>query len=126
MSSAARSLFVFGIYVMSAGLALALAPQLVLKLLTFPPAADGWVRVAGVFSLFIGFYYIVGALYHLEPYIRATVYARIALAVIFGAFVALRVMPAPLLVFGLADLLGAAWTSYALRTQSTRTAAPVG
>ena len=125
MSSAARSLLVFGIYVVSAGLALVLAPHLVLRLLGFPPAPDGWVRVAGVLSFFIGCYHIVGALYHLEAYIRATVYARIALAVVFGAFVVLRVMPAPLLLFGIVDLLGAAWTSYALRAQSGR-AAPVG
>jgi hypothetical protein len=115
MSSAGRSLFAFGVYVVIAGLSLAIVPALVLAVLRFPPATDGWIRVVGVLALCIGSFHIVGARNELLPYIRATVYARTGLAFIFIIFVVTAIMPAPLLVFAGADAIGAAWTALALR-----------
>ena len=115
MSSPGRSLFAFGIYVVTAGLSLIFAPAFVLALLRFPPVTDGWIRVVGVLAFCIGCFHIVGAQNELLPYIRATVYARIALAIIFITFVILAVMPAPLLIFAAADAAGAVWTAFTLR-----------
>ncbi|HEV2670145.1 MAG TPA: hypothetical protein VGU74_03565 [Gemmatimonadales bacterium] len=115
MRPAARSLFVFGIYAVLAGLGLVLMPAVLLQVLQFPTPADGWVRVVGVLAICVGAYHILAARLELLPYIRATVPVRIAFALGLTALVLTRAMPAPLLIFGLVDVLGAAWTGLALR-----------
>lgn len=115
MSAAARSLFVFGLYAIGAGLGLLLTPALVLGLLGFPPAADGWIRVVGVLAVCVGAYHVVAARSELLPYLRASVAVRIGFAVALAALVVGGQMPRALLLFGAIDVLGAAWTAFALR-----------
>ena len=115
MSSAAKSLFVFGIYVVAAGGGLLLMPGLVLTTLGFPQAADGWVRVVGALAIIVGAYHIVGARNDFLPYIRASIWGRFAFAVLLGGLVAASFMPRSLLLFAVIDLAGAIWTAVALR-----------
>ena len=123
MTAAARSLFVFGIYAVLAGLGLALAPDLVLAPLGFPRSGDGWVRVVGVLAACVGVYHISAARHEVMPYIRSSVFVRVAFALGLGALVATNAMPAPLLLFAAIDILGAVWTGLALRVRtSTATA----
>src|ERR1044071_1441305 len=84
MSTPAKSLFVFGIYAVAAGVGLVFVPGLVLGTLGFPPAQDGWVRVVGALAIAVGAYHVVAARNDLVPYIRATVWGRIGFAVILG------------------------------------------
>jgi hypothetical protein len=117
----ARSLFAFGLYVIIAGLGLALAPGLVLELLGFPPPGDGWVRVVGIIAVFVGMYHVIAARHELMPYIRATVPARVMFALALGVLVISKVMPPSLLLFAAVDLAGAIWTGVALdRSLSAR------
>ena len=118
MSAAARSLFVFGVYAIVAGLSLALLPHVVLGLMQFPPAGDGWVRVVGVLAICIGAYHVLAARHELLPYIRASVPMRIAFALGTVGLVAAGAMPMSLLLFGAIDALGAGWTAITLRSQS--------
>ena len=118
MNAPAKSLFVFGIYAVAAGAGLLLVPGFVLGTLGFPPAQDGWVRVVGALAVFVGAYHIVGARNDLLPYIRATVWGRIAFAVVLGSLVATSVMPRSLLLFATIDLAGAIWTAIALRQRT--------
>jgi hypothetical protein len=122
MSPAAKSLFAFGIYAVTAGAGLLLMPALVLGTLGFPPVQDGWVRVVGVLAIVIGAYHIVGARHDFLPYIRASVWGRVGFAVVLGALVVTAVMPTALLLFAAIDLAAAVWTAIALR--QTRAAAP--
>ena len=115
MNTAAKSLFVFGVYAVAAGVGLLLMPGLVLGTLGFPPVQDGWVRVVGSLAIAVGVYHIVGARYNLLPYIRATVWGRIGFAVLLGGLVIASVMPRPLLLFAAIDVAGAVWTAIALR-----------
>ena len=115
MSSAAKSLFVFGIYAVAAGAGLLLVPGLVLATLGFPPVNDGWVRVVGSLAMIVGAYHIVGARHNLLPYIRASVWGRVAFAVLLASLVVASVMPVALLLFAAIDLVGAAWTAITLR-----------
>ncbi len=124
MSTAAKSLFVFGIYAVAAGAGLLLMPGLVLGTLGFPPAQDGWVRVVGALAIAVGAYHIVGARNDLVPYIRATVWGRIGFAVLLGGLVIASVMPRSLLLFAAIDVAGAVWTAVALR-QAAVTASAV-
>ena len=119
MHGAARSVFVFGIYAIIAGIGLLLLPGVVLATLRFPPAQDGWVRVVGALAIFVGVYHVVGAQNELVPYIRATVWGRIGFAIVLAALVVIRWMPASLLLFAGVDLAGAVWTAITLRRFST-------
>ena len=115
MNAAAKSLFVFGVYAIAAGVGLLLMPGLVLGTLGFPPTQDGWVRVVGALAIAVGAYHIVAARNDLIPYIRATVWARIGFAVLLGGLVVASVMPRSLLLFAAIDVAGAVWTAVALR-----------
>jgi hypothetical protein len=115
MSTPAKSLFVFGIYAVAAGVGLVFVPGLVLGTLGFPPAQDGWVRVVGALAIAVGAYHVVAARNDLVPYIRATVWGRIGFAVILGGLVTASAMPKSLLLFAAIDVGGAVWTAVALR-----------
>ena len=117
MSRAAKSLFAFGVYLCGLGLALLLAPNLLLRLFGVPPTGEVWIRVNGMFVLCFSFYYIMGARYELTDFIRWTVWGRAAVIVYFAAFVLLVSAPRALLLFGLIDLAAAVWTWLALRAE---------
>ena len=117
MSRAAKSLFVFGIYICVLGLLLLLVPNLLLPLFGVPETNEVWIRLNGMFLLCLSFYYIQAARNELTDFIRWTVPARIAVIFYFIAFVFLISAPKPLLIFGLIDLLAAIWTWLALKKQ---------
>ena len=115
MSRAAKSLFIFGIYLCGLGLVLLLVPNLILRAFGVPPTNEVWIRINGMFLLCLSFYYIQTARNELTIFIRWTVWARIAVIFFFAAFVLLVSAPKALLLFGLIDLLAAIWTWTALR-----------
>jgi hypothetical protein len=116
MSSPARSLFVFGVYVVVAGAGLMLVPSLVLSMLgAAVPLETGWVRVVGTLAIFVGIYHIVAARNELLPYIKATVWARVGFAVLLSVVIITSRMSTSLLLFAAIDLAAAAWTGLSLR-----------
>ncbi len=115
MSQPARSVFVFGLYLLGLGLILVIAPNLLLGLFGFPAVTEVWVRVVGVLTLFLSFYYLQAARAELTDFFRWTVYTRSSLILFFAAFVLLGYAQAALIQFGVIDLLGAIWTGLALR-----------
>jgi hypothetical protein len=116
MNPAAKSVFAFGLYLVVVGLGLLVAPNPFLAPLGFPPVADpSWLRVLGVLTLCLAAYYVVAARANLAPLIRATVFVRGGVFVVFGALVLLELAPAPLALLGTVDLLAALWTWSALR-----------
>jgi len=115
MSQAAKSLFVFGIYVCGLGLILLLVPNLILQVFRVPATGEVWIRINGMFVLCLSFYYVQSARNELTNFIRWTVWTRIAVIFYFAAFVLLLSAPKALLLFGLIDLLSALWTWLALK-----------
>ena len=120
MSRAARSLFVFGIYLCGLGLLLLLGPNLLLQVFGVPPTHEVWIRINGMFVLCLSFYYMQAARNELTNFIRWTVWARVAVIIYFAAFVLLVSAPKALLLFGLIDLLAALWTWLALKKDAAR------
>ena len=120
MSQAAKSLFVFGIYLCGLGLILLLVPNLILQVFGAPPTNEVWIRVNGMFVLCLSFYYVQAARNELTSFIRWTVWARLAVICYFAAFVLLVSAPKALLLFGLIDLLAALWTWLALKADEAR------
>ena len=114
MSAAARSVFVFGIYLCLLGLAVLVSPKAVFDALGLD-AGDGWVRVVGMMLLLIGWMDVRAARAELTLFFRITVEARLAVPVFFVAFVGLGIATPLLLVFAAIDVAGAAWTAHGLR-----------
>lgn len=115
MSRAARSLFVFGIYVAAVGVAFIAAPDPLMRVLALPPATAGWARVVGLLAVVIGAYDIVGARAGCAPYIRASVPVRLFFASGTILLVLLGQMPVTVVLLGATDIAGAVWTFVALR-----------
>ena len=120
MSQAAKSLFVFGIYLCGLGLILVLVPNLILQVFRVPPTNEVWIRVNGMFVLCLSFYYVQTARNELTSFIRWTVWARVVVIFFFAGFVLLASAPRAFLLFGLIDLLSAMWTWLALRRDEAR------
>ena len=115
MSKAARSLFVFGIYLIVIGLGFLVMPNTPLALFGFPPTSEVWIRVMAVLLLILAVYYIYAAKNELTGFIRVTVFTRASVTVFFVAFVLLNMALPSLLLFAAVDLLAAIWTWYSLR-----------
>lgn len=108
-------MFAFGLYVIVAGLAFLAAPAAMVRLLGFPPASDGWVRVVGLLALVIGTYDLVGSRSGSLPYLRASVWVRFGFAAGLLILVAFGQMTPPVIAFAAVDVGGAIWTALALR-----------
>ena len=115
MSSAARSVFVFAIYLFALGAILIVAPNVLLSVFGIPRTDEVWVRVVGMLVVILGYYYLTGARHELVPFLRATVVGRCTVLVTLIAFVVLGLAPPILVLFGVVDAAAAAWTAMALR-----------
>ena len=120
MSAAARSIAVFGIYLLLLGTGLLLAPDAMLALFGRPPATDPWLRVVGIVSLVLSFYYLRAARAGVEAFFRWTIQGRPLAAVALAVLAAAGTLPPFVLLLAAVDLGGAAWTWMALRPTETR------
>lgn len=116
MSHAARSVFVFGLYLIGTAGILITVPNVLLGLLGMAPATEPWIRVLGVVVGALGAYYIVAARTELGPFFRATVWVRALVLLAFSGLAAIGWAPVTLIVFGVIDALGGFWTWTALRS----------
>ena len=115
MSRAALSAFVWGAYLIIAGLGLLLVPNFVLPLLGFATTAEGWVRVLGLLASILGMYYVFSARWNIVPFFQLTVAGRIAFMAGCIGLVISGLMSPSLLIFGVLDTIGAIWTWLSLR-----------
>ncbi len=119
MSPAAKSILVFGIYMVLAGLGFLADPNTALAMFGFPSTNEPWLRVVGMLMLILGYYYIQAARMGVTPFFRWTVHARPFVLVCFIVLVIMGVAKPMLIVFGVIDLLGAIWTGLALGRMTT-------
>jgi hypothetical protein len=119
MGNTARSITVFGIYLTLTGLALVIIPNIILPLLGLGTTTEIWIRVVGLLTLILGGYFLNSVRTNDDSFYRATIYARLVFFTGIAVFV-LSGLASPLLVlFGLIDLAGAAWTWTSLRGGNT-------
>lgn len=113
MSRSALSVFVFGIYLTVLGLALVLAPNVLLTLFGLPETKEVWIRVVGMLLFLVSFYYIMAARSELKDFFVWSVYVRSMVIVFLALFVSMNWVKPILLLFGVIDLAGAIWTEMA-------------
>jgi hypothetical protein len=118
MSAAARSVYIFGIYLIAVGAILIGAPNTLLALLQLPATTEPWIHVAGVPVMAVGMLHVTSARSELTPFFRASVWIRFFPLIAFGALAAIGVIPPIVAGFGLVDAASAVWTRMALRQQS--------
>jgi hypothetical protein len=117
MRSSSLSIKVFGIYVFLTGLTLIFVPNLLLSVFGFPPTQEIWIRVMGALATAVGYYYLACANTLAIEFFRATLIGRPIFAIVCFGLVGFAGAQWQLALFGLADLLGAAWTAFALRAE---------
>lgn len=115
MSRGARSLLVFGVYLVALGVFLLIAPNTLITLFGLPESQDVWIRVVGMLVTLLAYYDIQAARKEATDFFRWSVVARGTVIVFFAGFVIANLAKPILLLFGGIDLAGAAWTYLALR-----------
>lgn len=114
MTPAARSIHIFGAYLLVLGVGLLAVPDLLLSLLGLPPTTEVWIRVVGMLLVFLGIYYRVAAAAELRPFFLATVLMRASVPIFILSFVLAGWTEWPLLLLAAIDAAGAVWTWTAL------------
>ncbi len=115
MHPASASIRYFGLYVVVTGIGLLIAPSLVLAPLGIAAPTEVWIRVVGALALVVGYYYWACGTAGTVEFFRASVRGRILFAALTVLLVAAFAAPIQVLLFGIIDLLGAAWTVHGLR-----------
>src|SRR5688500_5137788 len=115
MSNLSRSITVFGIYLSLAGLSFILIPNLVLPIFGFPTTTEVWIRLVGLLTAILGMYFLYSVRHDDHHFYRASVYARLIFFSGVTLFALFKLGSPLLILFGLVDLAGAAWTWTALR-----------
>jgi uncharacterized membrane protein len=116
---AAKTVLYFGFYLYAVGLVLLVAPNFLLSVFQLPETEEVWIRVVGVLTLAIGFYYHQTGSKNITAMVPLTVVARLFVFFAFTAFVLLKFVSPALLLFGVVDLIGAVWTWMTMKKNSS-------
>jgi len=117
---ASLSIKVFGGYAILTGAGLMLAPALVLSPLGIAAPTEIWIRLVGALAIVLGYYYWACGSADALAFFHATVRGRIFFALLCAALIVFYSAPMQLLLFGLVDLAGPAWTMRGLRPSSAK------
>ncbi len=117
MTSSAKSIYYFGFYLAILAVTLLAFPNTLLGMFQIEPTNEVWIRVVGVVVLDIGILYVFMAAANNVLFMTLTVYLRASVLLWFTLFAVLGMAPMQLILFGLADAAGAAWTYLALRKE---------
>jgi hypothetical protein len=115
MSKAARSMMVFGVYLVVIGLGFLVVPNMPLGLFGLADTSEPYIRIVGMLLLILAYYYIRAARAELTPLFLWSVHARATVILFFIAFAILDLAEPVLILFGVVDLAAAVWTYLALR-----------
>lgn len=116
LSPGLRSLRVWSVYLLTIGVALLLAPNLVLRMLGVAETNEVWLRVVGVVVIALGVLDADIVRRRDEAALWSTVMARAIGGVLLLAL-AFATGPWQLSLFGLLDLASGTWTWAALRSK---------
>lgn len=110
MSRTAFSVFIYGLYLITAGLVLIFAPNFLLSSLGFEMSIEIWPRVLGVFISSTGIYYVLSANNEQNFFFRATIFGRVFVFVTLTFMTFLFEFHFALALIGAVDLASAGWT----------------
>ncbi len=114
MSSSAKSIFAWGVYLIGIGGLLLLAPNHLLPFFGFPPTNEVWIHILGVVVAALGYYHVQAARHEFTPFFLWSTQGRIFTVVCFSAFIVFGLAKPNLFLFASADFFGALWTGLAM------------
>ncbi|MBY0479394.1 MAG: hypothetical protein K2Q24_17235 [Chitinophagaceae bacterium] len=115
MTAAAKSVYYFGFYLYLVGITLILVPDFFLTTFQLPVSNEVWIRVVGVLTCCIGYYYHRSGAGNVQSFFKHTVVVRLFVFLSFVSFVLLDYVSTILILFGAVDAFGAVWTWLALK-----------
>jgi len=115
MTPAARSVLVFGVYMLVQGAVLLVTPELLLGLAGITGDHEPFVRFVGWCLLALGFYYVQAARAELTAFFRWTVLVRVGYLLVTLALCLWTGAPWVLLGFAAVETGFGLWTARALR-----------
>ena len=115
MSRARVSIIVYGAYLASAGVVLALIPNVLMALAGLPEDHSFWVRMAGVLAFVLAVKGIHNSTAENATFFRFDNYTRTLAGTFMVALFLLGIAPKIILVLAALDYGGALWTEIAIR-----------
>lgn len=114
MDTPTLSIYIWGIYVVLIGVLLLFIPHKTVVLFGHEKPKDHWIRVVGIMALSLGYFYLNSAQNEVYSFYWTSVYARIFGLIGFSGLVVFKIAKPKIILFGLIDAMGAAWTLAAL------------
>lgn len=112
-----RTAIVWACYLLPLGLTLIIGPNPLLGLFGIAPATEVWVRMVGMFVLFMAWLNVHAWRTGNVELLRLSVQIRLSVPLFFGLFVAVGWMQPVMLLFAAVDVASALWTHSALRAE---------
>ena len=119
MLEPAKTIRLFGIYLILEGLFLMLAPSTILSTIGIPDPESVWRIVLGFVVVVLGYYYVRNAQANLIPFFGFTVQVRIAQFVFFVWLYVFERGTLTLVIFSFIEFAAGMWTWRALKAQSS-------
>jgi hypothetical protein len=116
MTTAAKSVFVFGIYLMLQGILLMLGPDILLELLQLPDIESSWKVICGFAVFVLGYYYIRNALANLVSFFWFTVHVRLLQLIFFIVIYYLDIGTFSLVLLSTVESGFGIWTYFELKS----------
>lgn len=120
MNPACRTIFIFGFYPLFAGLSMVIAPALPLQILGWPIEGLDWIRMLGVVTMIVGYYYLRLGAGDVLAFCRFSAQARCVIPFVFALMVLTFDMNPLYIALTAVDFLGGLWTWSALHKQGMR------
>lgn len=114
MTKSAKTVFIFGIYLILEGIFLIFAPSNLLAAIGLPDPESVWRIILGFVVFVLGYYYMKNAQSNLEPFFKFTVQIRILQFFFFVILYFTDQGSLTLIGFSLIELLAGLWTLSAI------------
>lgn len=124
MNPACKTIYWFSFYPLLAGLSMIAAPALPLQILGWPIEGLDWIRMLGVVTMIVGYYYLQLGRNDVLAFCRYSAQMRIIIPVVFLFMVLAFGMNPLYIALTAVDFLGGLWTASALRKQGMTVFAP--
>lgn len=120
-SQAALSTFCWGIYMSLNGLGMVIFPNVALAAMGFEPTVEIWIRMVGLLSLVLGFYYVQMGRYQFSPFYLWKVVGHAGGILIMILFYFQDLISSNILMICLTDALAALWTVWGINEDRKKT-----
>ncbi|SDD15798.1 hypothetical protein SAMN02799630_02270 [Paenibacillus sp. UNCCL117] len=120
MTFPAKTVFYFSFYMFALSLTLLLAPGWLAGMLGYGPDSYIWVRLIGMFLLYLAFDYFQASRENMRGFFYLTVYTRASIPAFMAVFVMLGMLKPIFLLLSMIDFSGAMLTWGALRSTSRK------